>query len=281
MRRSLAIAIFSLVSILPASLLARQSTQAPPSQQPVSPPVVTQDAQSVTVATAAIGALGGGALVTAPRTSITVLISGTYTDIDMPAPNSFPMRIKVFGLDQIRWEVDMPEGTYVTLIIGGSAWQWGPKSSATLPISGLFGHQLEMLPLLALADWISSTAEVSLQHVGQETLNGRTVDHLAISRAPAWIADPTNQSNFQKMSKKDIYLDSQTHLPAELDYNEHPRDSRVNTPVRLVFSNYAKAGNFIMPMTVDRWVMGVKLGEYNFTSVTFGASINPADFEVN
>src|SRR5579862_7497072 len=101
---------------LPAAAFAQQAAQ-----QITSPPVVTQDVQSLNAANAALGALGGAALVTTPRASITLLISGTYTDVEAPAPSSFPVRIKIFGLDQIRWEIDKPEGTYVTLVIGGAA----------------------------------------------------------------------------------------------------------------------------------------------------------------
>lgn len=258
--------VISLVIAVPA--LGQQTNSAP----------LPQDPQAVSALTAALAAMQGSSLLTSGKSQVAVLITGTYTSFTGTNTSPQPLRIKILGLDQIRWEMDEPEGTYVTVIEPNGSWRFGPTGSRMLPIRDAVGRQLEIFPILAVADWMATPTEYSCQMAGTDSISGRPAQHLTISHLPTWTNDANEQAEIESLTKIDFYLDAQNNTPLRLHYNEHPRDWRVNVPVDLDFSNYQQVGGVSMPMTIDRFVIGVKVGEFQFTSVTFNASISPSDF---
>lgn len=268
----LALAVVGLITISETASIRTHAQSMPVSTTPI------RDAQALTTLNAALNAMQGASLAVPNASPTTVVITGTYSSFTGTDTTPHPISVKVLGFDEIRWEADEPDGTYVTVFANGAGWRRAPSGSvASLAIRESVGRQLEILPLLAIADWISSP-DYSCQTVSLETLNGRSVQHLAVSRPPAWTNDAQQQTQIQDLTKVDLYIDSQTNTPVRLHYNEHPRDWRVNVSINLDFSNYQSAGGVLMPMTIDRTVEGVKVGEFQFTSVTFNASFSSSDF---
>lgn len=267
-----ALAVLALITVCETASSRTHAQSASVSTAPI------RDAQALSTLNAALNTMQGASLATPNASPVAVVITGTYSSFTGTDTTPHPISVKVLGFDQIRWEADEPDGTYVTVFANGDGWRRAPSGSvASLAIRESVGRQLEILPLLAVADWISSP-DYSCQTVGLETLNGRSVQHLAVSRPPAWTNDAQQQTQIQNLTKIDLYIDSQTNRPVRLHYNEHPRDWRVNVSIDLDFSNYQPTGGVLMPMTIDRTVEGVKVGEFQFTSVTVNASLSSSDF---
>lgn len=227
----------------------------------------------------AIAATTGSVFAAVPRDQISVVVSGTYTDLTDDSQTPYPMRVKVSGLDQVRTEVDRPEGTFGTLIESGAGWQIGPNSNATFSIGEIFGKQLEVIPFLAVLDWGTAT-DTTVQYIELATIDGVQLLHLSISRSSSLSTTPEFQAAFQQMSTCDLFLDPQSYLPARLTYNEFPNDGRVGVPVTLLFANYQQIAGIQIPTVVTQVRYGTKVAEYDFQSVVLNAAITPSDFEL-
>lgn len=240
-------------------------------------PAVQRDPQAVTVMQKSANAMVGSIAALASASQNGILVSGTYQASNDPATGPFPMRVKILGYSQVRWEVDEPDGTYSTIVTPESAWRLGPVGSAPLFLGEIMGKQLEALPFLALEDWVSDP-QVTLKYAGTETLDGRQVAHVSV--ASPFRLDPSglNQSTLETVSTCDLYLDAASNLPARLRYSEYPRDIRVSVPIELTFSNYQQISGFWIPTVIVRAVYGHAAGEYRIASVALNAAIPPSEF---
>src|SRR6266571_7930838 len=76
---------------------------------------VQRDSQAVAALQRALAALGG----TSKPMPSSIVASGTYALFLADSTVSYPVRVKVLGLDQFRWEVDTPDqGTVATVVFG-------------------------------------------------------------------------------------------------------------------------------------------------------------------
>jgi hypothetical protein len=109
MRRSFAVAIFSLVSILPASLLAQQGVQAPP--------VPARDPQAVSLLTQSLLAAGGLPAIAAV---LDFKATGNVTYYWAGQDVTGTTTIKGRGTTQFRIDSAVSDGNYTLLVNNGS-----------------------------------------------------------------------------------------------------------------------------------------------------------------
>ncbi|HMG86728.1 MAG TPA: hypothetical protein VK574_13435 [Terracidiphilus sp.] len=107
-------------------------------------------------------------------------------------------------------------------------------------------------PAVMISDIVNNPA-LSVKFVGQESKNGKSVDHVVVSALP--IDSTSVQMWMASLSQTDIFLDSSSLLPVEIDFNVHPdNNAAVNIPVEIRFSNYVESAGVWQPATIEKYL---------------------------
>ena len=211
--------------------------------------------------------------------SITSLeAAGTYTVFRNDGPFTRSLRAKVLGFDKVRWELDDPDGTVVTVVRSNGGWTETNGVSRHLSVSQVAGRRLEYLPTIAIAEWVQTTRTRSAAK-GQVDIGGRAYERVYLERLDRTTNDEEFKENFRRMFRREVFLDSQTSLPARLRYFSHPGDWRIDRPVDLVYSNYQNVGGVLVPLTITRYMSDIKISEVQFMTFTPNAPVSESDFQ--
>jgi outer membrane lipoprotein-sorting protein len=242
-------------------------------QEPVA--AVARDAQAVSILQAALAALGA----TPQLKQDSIVASGTYTRFLADSQTvSFPVRVKVLGDKQFRWEVDTPgQGTVVTIVSGTSAWSQTLKGTEAIAVSNIPGSTFEPFPSLFLESWLN-TVSTSVQFVGPETIGEVPVVHLSVTPSLGDLVDPDREKRYEATHRRELFVDQKTNLPVQLRYYKHPHDWRNEIPIDVHYSNFQTTGGVAFPLTVTTLLGEEKLTEIQFDSITPNAPVPPTEF---
>ncbi|MGH9396861.1 MAG: hypothetical protein ACRD18_08435 [Terriglobia bacterium] len=110
--------------------------------------------------------------------------------------------------------------------------------------------------------------------------NPSAVEELVLSRIVA------NQSaaitaEIQKLSTMNLYLDSSSLLPVELDFNIHPdKDASRDIPVEIEFSDYRTVSGVRVPFHIRKYVQHSLLLDLQVSVVTVNSGVAASDFAI-
>jgi hypothetical protein len=240
---------------------------------PANAATIIRDMQAITMLQQALAALGGTG---GAPSSITA--SGTYTKYAGDgSTTAYPIRLEALGNDKFRREIDLSDGTHVVIVRGASGWTVSPQATDGLSLAQRAGNNLEDLPVLALAQWLSST-NVGLRAVGAETVAGTSVFHITVQPTALANASAHLEKVYEETSRCEIFLDPQTSLPVRIRYYVHPTDWRVAIPVDLDLSNFQSIQGVLFPSTISRYINGRKLSTTEYQAITLNVSLSDADF---
>jgi len=130
--------------------------------------------------------------------------------------------------------------------------------------------------------FLGTTSDPSLvfSYVGQESRNGRTVQHLRIYRHLTG-PKPDAVALTQQLSTLDVYLDAGTLLPLAFDFNMHPDDdAKTNNPVEIDFSNYQSMNGVQVPLHLQKFMQGSLALDVVVTSAVFNSGLSESLFAI-
>jgi len=184
-----------------------------------------------------------------------VTMKGAYTVTDAHGTQSGTITMVATAAGQGQSTVSLPSGSYTEIrsVSAGSASmiETGPDGvpHAISTQTALSPNPAWFCPALVLAS--VSSPNYSSSYIGQETLDGEAVHHLAVWWLPASSssASPTLARFWQQVTQHDIYLDASSLLPVSMTFLLHPYDpkgqplttyrgSNLDGTVQLWFSNY-------------------------------------------
>jgi outer membrane lipoprotein-sorting protein len=244
-------------------------------QSPAVSTTVVREVQAVGILQTTLAALGGP--VQSQLASISA--SGTYTQFLADSnTSSFPLRVKVLGYDQFRWEVDTPDqGTVVTIVSGTMASRQTSSGTEAVTLSQIPGTTYESFPALYISQWLTSPA-ISVKLIGSESLAGNSVYHLSITPTLVGNTDASRETRYETTQQREIFIDEKTNLPVDLRYNKHPNDWRNAIPADVQYSTFQVIGGVSFPETISTFLGGDKLTEIHYSQISLNAAISPSDF---
>jgi len=220
------------------------------SAQQFSPPTAANGPQTASIIQQSLMALTRGL----PVTDVTM--TGAYAVTSASGTQSGTITMVATASGQGRSTVTMPSGTYseARRISAGSASmiETGPDGvpHAITTQTAVSPNPAWFCPALVLA--AASSPFYSSSYLGQETLNGEVVLHLAVWWQPGSGATSAILMQFwQQATRHDIYLDASSLLPVSMTFLLHPYDkenpnkplmtyrgSNSDRTVELLFSDY-------------------------------------------
>ena len=248
--------------------------------------------QAATIIEQSLATLNGGL----PVSDVTM--KGAYTVIDTDGTQSGTITLVATASGQGQSTVVLPSGSYTeTRSLSATSARMietGPdgvphaiSTQAALSPSPAWFYPALVLASASLPNHLSS-------YVGQETLNGEAVHHLAVWWLPAnnSSASPTLTGFWQQVTEHDIYLDASSLLPVSMTFLLHPYDPNdagkplmthrgigTDGTVEVRFSDYQQIqGRFValhIHVTLKTGTRAVT-SDIQVSSVTFntGATIN-------
>jgi hypothetical protein len=260
------------------------------SAQQFSPPTAANGPQTASVIQQSLMALTRGL----PVTDVTV--TGAYAVTSASATESGTITMVATASGQGRSTVAMPSGTYseTRSISAGSASmiETGPDGvpHAITTQTAISPNPAWFYPALVLA--AASSPFYASSYLGQETLNGEVVLHLAVWWQPGSDSSTTSATLmqfWQQATRHDIYLDASSLLPVSMTFLLHPYDpenpgkplmtyrgSNSDRTVELLFSDYqvvqGRPVAFHIHSTLKTAVKEV-ISDIQLSSVTFNTGV--------
>jgi len=125
---------------------------------------------------------------------------------------------------------------------------------------------------------LAAGGNVVLSYIGQETRNGRTVQHL---RSYVYQSVQSPPPTPQQLSAMDFYLDAITLLPVATTFNVHPdNNATTNLLTEVDFSNYQLVGRLAVPMHIQRYQQGNLMVDVTVSAAEFNTGLPLSIFAV-
>src|SRR5262249_23698128 len=131
-------------------------------------------------------------------------------------------------------------------------------------------------PAFAASRLFSSAKHIVL-HVGTERWGERSVEHLSLNQpdSPQVIVVP----RLSHLTQMDLYLDSNTLLPARLTFNAHPdNDVGIDIPVEIVFSDYRSVNGVQVAFHIQKSINNSLALDFQAEVVEFNTNLTSDAF---
>jgi hypothetical protein len=243
------------------------------SVQPITPPV--RDAQAMAILTSALAAMGSQSAATIQDT----VVQGTTTFPESQGGNTGSFTITTKGAQMLRSD-SQANGKSSSIIYNqgverrstNSGWHNAPSANA-------LHKRIEHLPALLLAYEVARN-DVSAQYIAQETVNGRSVNHLRLIRVPLQ-NDYIAQQN-SKNSQLDLFVDAQTSQILKISYfQSSDTDWRLGLHIDVIYSEYQTNNGMAVPMLQQYFFQGQPAATLQITSVAVNQGVSISTFQGN
>jgi hypothetical protein len=199
--------------------------------------------------------------------------------------------VKAMVSGEARIDLSFPSGPASEVHAHGQRGPVGEWSGADGKLHAMAPHNLLMgaawfCPALVLE---TAAAEGKIVTVaGTTNSGGRSMDHLQIASRPVSVASektPRLPSKVVdavvKAAQFDLYLDSATFLPVEMDFQTHPdRNAGQDIPVRIRYSDYRVVNGVQVPFHVRKFLNNSLYLDLQFDAASFNTGLSANSFVV-
>jgi len=227
--------------------------------------------QAIAYASQAIAAVSGGVTIADATLQGTVVWGGSSGTATLQALGAGESRVDFLLGNGTRTEIrDAQTG------IPLGQWANPDGSSGRFAYHNCLSDAAWFFPALSS---LSAGPNVVLSYVGLEARNGGTVQHL---RAIQQVQGPVLNTNMQKLTTMDWYLDATTFLPVAVTFNTHP-DNNLNSDllVEVDYSNYQKINGILVPGRIQRYQQGALMLDVTVTGASFNSGLSLTNFSIN
>lgn len=258
------IALAFLVSVTSAQ--AQQSA----TTIPVSP---TRDAQAVLLLQTIVKAMGGG-LIPSDSTA-----NGTVIETVGSDSQNGTIQVLTRGTAESLESINLPDLTQTTVYANLLAGQTnGP--TAQQQISGQLAatSQTVFYPLPFIAGALGNS-DVSIQYVGQETVDGAATQHVRVWNT---YASKARQQTLARYSVHDLWIGASNGMPLKISFTRQASGGQAfKTLVEFDFSNYQQVGSFAYPSQVNESLNGTLWLTVSIQTMSFNTGLQDTQFQVN
>ncbi len=183
---------------------------------------------------------------------------------------------------QGRIDLDLPSGPRSEvrdLSPGNFAGSWSDPVGTWHPIAGhnLWTDPTWFFPAFLILRTLSN-ASYGISPPDMETLNGTSVEHIAVFQAYGGSQQPT--ASLGGLGKIDIYLNAQSLVPAAIEFNVHPDDdAQVNIPVRVEYSNYQPSEGAVVAYRIRKYLQDGLVLDISLSSVQINTGLSSSTFQ--
>jgi hypothetical protein len=213
-----------------------------------------------------------------------VTLTGTVEWIAGSDDETGTVTLKALASGEASLVAALPSGTVNEVrssMANGPAGNWTDKAGTL--------HAMAMHNCWTDAGWFfpvfssafASSQNVQVAYIGQESLDGISVQHIRLNRIVP--GDPTGTPNalVSHLSQTELYFDAQSFLPVAVTFNIHPdNNGSIDIPVEVKYSDYRSVGGVQIPFHIQQFVQfGLHL-DIQLTNATLSSGLTSFQFQV-
>ncbi len=226
----------------------------------------TSDAFAVTLAQQSVAALTGGSSVT------DVTLNANVTSILGSDDESGTATLKAKGIAESRVDLSLDTSgsrsdvRNVSSSSPSGAWEKNGGNPTSYAGHNCWTDAAWFFPALSSLTQ-TANANFIFKYIGQEQHGGVNSQHIQVFRL-------SSQSNIQRLSQMDFWLDAVSNLPLGVGFALHPDDDMgTSIPVEINFANYRAVSGIQVPFHVQRMLDGGVILDATVTSATLNTGI--------
>jgi len=232
--------------------------------------VVQRDPQAIALLQSSARAMGG----TVPSDSVasgdTVIVEGSLT-------SSGTVRILTRGTNQTSIQFQTTNVNWSVIYSNGEANRVDTTGTTILPLELAASSQCLYFPFPFLSGLLNNS-DVSLQYVGQESLDSFQANHIRVQNTYA--SSPSLQF-LSDFTTADIWLDASTALPVRISLTRrNGGGSSPKIPISFSYSNYKTIAGVQYPFSIQEFVTGTPWATTSIQLVTFNTGLTHSSFPV-
>jgi hypothetical protein len=237
-------------------------------QQAVAP--ISHDPQALAFLQGSVRAMGGNV----PSDSVAM---GNITVVAGSQTSTGTIRILTRGTDQTSEQIILPQSTQTVTYSNGMAAEMNDGKTLNLSAELMTASQSSCFPLPFLAGALNNSDE-ALSLVGQETLDGRQVQHLHLSNTFA--SKPALQP-LAEFTTMDLWIDATSNLPVRIStVLRNGRGSAPRIPLDVYFSNYQTISGVAYPFTIQKSLNGTPWTTITISNVSLNTGLTDSSFSI-
>lgn len=252
-------------ALTPRTVAAQQS-----SPDPTSPTPPVRDPQAASILTRAVTAMGGAPPADSVATGTVTIVAGSTTE-------NGDIRIITRGADQSAEQIHLSGETDSVIYSRGQANEVvrGATKVSSLELAASSASPDFPLPILAAA---LNDADVSVQYVGQETLDTAATLHIRFWNT---YASKRGMEVLSEFTTKDLWVDATSGLPRKLAFERREgRGAAQHIRIEVSYSNWQSIGGFLYPHTIEKSWNGTPWATITVQNVAFQNGLGDGDFPI-
>ena len=202
--------------------------------------------------------------------------TGNITVVEGSTTESGSISIQTFGTGDTAETIDLPHGRRAVVYSYGDATEVNGTQSTHPPVELIVVDQCADFPLPLLSAILANPEEAS-HYLGEETLNGRSVEHIQVWNS---FASKPRLQKLASFSLRDIWVDSTSHLPVRISYSRRAGEGAVPAiPVAISFSDYKNVNGVLYPFQINKSYNGTPWQTITIQNVSFNTGLTDAQFQ--
>jgi hypothetical protein len=238
-------------------------------QQAPAPVIPTRDPTAIALLQESVAAMATSAPLDSSATGNITVVEGSTSE-------NGSISIQTRGTGETAEIINLSEEQRSVIYSYGDAKEVNGTASVNLPLELILVDQSADFPLPLLSGILDNTDE-TFRYIGQETLNGTTVQHIQVWNSFA------SQPRLQKLaplSMRDIWFDSASHLPVKVAYSRRAGRGAVPAiPVEIDFSGYKNVDGVFYPFQINKSYNGTPWQTITIQNVSFNTGLTDSQFQ--
>ena len=202
--------------------------------------------------------------------------TGNITIVEGSLNESGTVNIQTLRTTESSETITLPDGQREIMYSNGDAKEVNGGQSANPPLELIVVDQCADFPLPLLSAFLNN-ADESFKYIGQETLNGISVQHIQVWNS---FASKPRLSRLAPSSRRDVWLDSTSLLPVKISWMRQAGEGAVPAiPVEVDFSAYKNINGVVYPFQISKSYNGTPWQTITIQNVTFNIGLTDAQFQ--
>jgi hypothetical protein len=259
------LSLFAALILSSPNVAASQQATTFASQRP------RREPQAAALLEATVSAMGGTIPVDSVATGNVTIVAGSQT-------STGATRILTRGTNQTSIQFQTTNVNWSVIYSNGQANRVDTTGTRVLPMELAASSQCLYFPFPFLSGLLNNS-EVSLQYVGQESLDSSPANHIRVQNTYA--SSPSLQF-LSDFTTTDIWLDASTALPVRISLTRrNGGGSSPKIPISFSYSNYKIIAGVLYPFSIQEFLTGTLWAATSIQSVTFNTGLSEKDFPVS
>ncbi len=259
-----------ILSLFAALILSFPNVAA--SQHASSPtaPSPQRDPQALTILNQALTAMASSVPADSSATGTVTIVEGSSTQ-------NGTIQILTRGTAQTAETITSSAGQRAIIYSKDDAKEINAGQSVNPPLELIVTDQSPDFPLPLLLSLLNN-ADEAIRYIGQEALNGESVQRIQVWNT---FASKPRLRELAPFSAKNIWFDTSSGLPLKIAYTRRAAGGAAPSfPVEVVFSNYRNVSGTLYPFQITKSFNGTPWQTITIQSVSFNSGLTDVQFQV-